>query len=184
MRVRLSEQQSISLRTCLALVFARWIARARNRVVVESFVDYTTDEGKAVSGLSTLLVTELGRLRGLYEQVTELAVPTAVGGGGQGGFSRGKGAASFLAGAADGVTSVLEGAIASDASFAVGPAKIPLGPVLAFFNRLTRGPRLVGAVHLTEAGGGPTLTAQLVGGSTKGTWRVDHGQEPESAEQR
>jgi hypothetical protein len=167
-----------------ALLFVRWISHARERVVVESFVDYTTEESKAVSGLSTLLVTELGRLRGLYEQVTELAIPTAVGVERQGGFSRGKEAASFLTVAADDVTSVLEGAVASDAKVEVGPAKLSLGPLLAFVNRVTRGPRVVGAVHLTEAGGGPTLTAQLVGAGAKGTWRVDHGEEPESAEQR
>lgn len=168
----------------LAVSFVRWIGNARERVVVESFVDFTKDNATAVSGLSTLLVTELGRLRELYHQIDDLSVPTAVGVERHGGFGRGKEAAGFLTVSADDVTDVLEGAVASDARIEVGPAKIPIGPVLAFFNRLTRGPRLTGSVHLTEAGGGPTLTAQLIGKESSGTWRVDQAREPESPEQR
>jgi tetratricopeptide (TPR) repeat protein len=168
----------------LGVLFVRWIGHARERVVVESFVDFTKDNAKAVSGLSTLLVTELGRLRELYQQIDDLSVPTAVGVERHGGFGRGKDAASFLTVSADDVTDVLEGAIASDARVEVGPAKIPIGPLLAFVNRLTRGPRVVGSVHLTEAGGGPTITAQLVSRESGGTWRVDQPREPESPEQR
>lgn len=168
----------------IAVSFVRWISNARERVVVEGFVDFTKDNATAVSGLSTLLVTELGRLRELYHQIDDLSVPTAVGVEQHGGFGRGKEAAGFLTVSADDVTNVLEGAIASDARIEMGPAKIPIGPVLAFFNRLTRGPRVTGSVHLTEAGGGPTLTAQLVGKESSGTWRVDQPREPESPEQR
>jgi tetratricopeptide (TPR) repeat protein len=168
----------------IVVLFVRWISSARNRVVVEGFVDFTKDNATAVSGLSTLLVTELGRLRDLYDQIDDLSVPTAVGVEQHGGFGRGKEAAGFLTVSADDVTNVLEGAIASDARIEMGPAKIPIGPVLAFFNRLTRGPRLTGSVHLTEAGGGPTLTAQLIGKESSGTWRVDQPHEPESPEQR
>jgi tetratricopeptide (TPR) repeat protein len=168
----------------LGALLVRWITSARGRIVVEPFVDYTTDEGKAVSGLATLLVTELGRLRALYEQGNELTVPTAVGVEAQGGFNRENDAASFLMVGADDASSVLEGAIASDATVGFGGVQLPLGFILAAVNRVTRGPRVVGAVHLTEASGGPTLTAQLVGRRTRGTWRVDQAQEPESAEER
>lgn len=168
----------------LALVVLRWLSRARKRVVVESFVDYTQDDATAVGGLSTLLVTELGRLRELYREDPEASIPTAVGVERQGGFGRGKEAAAFLTASADDVSDVLEGAVASDARLEVGPARIPIGPLLAVMNRLVRGPRLIGSVHMTESGGGPTLTAHLVGGGNPGTWRVDLGREPSSAEQR
>ena len=39
-------------------------------------------------------------------------------------------------------------------------------------------------MHLTEAGGGPTLTAQLVDKELTGTWRVDQKREPESEAER
>jgi tetratricopeptide (TPR) repeat protein len=166
------------------VVFMRWLSRARERVVVDGFVDHTTEDATAVSGLSDMLVTELTRLRELYRRVNAGAIPTAVGVERQGGFSRGKEAAPFLSVTADDVTDVLEGAVASDVRVEFGPAKIPIGPILGVFNRMVRRPRIIGSVHRTEAGGGPTLTAQLVGGNVAGTWRVDQEQEPESAAQR
>lgn len=168
----------------LAVLFARWLLRARNRVVVESFVDFTKEEATAVSGLSTLLVTELGRLRGLYHQIDDLSVPTAVGVERHGGFGRGKEAGDFLTVSADDRTDVLQSVVSSDTTVQLGPAKIPIGPILNFLGRLARGPRVVGSVHLTEAGGGPTLTAQLVDKELNGTWRVDQEREPESEAER
>lgn len=168
----------------LFLVALFGISRARHRVVIQPFIDYTAEEEKAVSGLATLLVTELGRLRELYQEVNELSVPTAVGFERSGGFDRAKDAASFLTVSADQGDAVLEGVVASDASIGAGPLRIPLGPLIAMVNRLTRGPRVVGTVHLTEAGGGPTLTAQLVGAPRGGTWRVDEETQPQTAEQR
>jgi tetratricopeptide (TPR) repeat protein len=168
----------------LVVLFGRWLLRARDRVVVESFVDFTKDEATAVSGLSTLLVTELGRLRGLYRQIDDLSVPTAVGVERHGGFGRGKEAGDFLTVSADDRTDVLQSVVSSDTSLQLGPAKIPIGPIFNFLGRLARGPRVVGSVHLTEAGGGPTLTAQLVGKELSGTWRVDQKREPESEAER
>jgi tetratricopeptide (TPR) repeat protein len=168
----------------LAVLFARWLLRARNRVIVEGFVDFTKDEATAVSGLSTLLVTELGRLRGLYHQIDDLSVPTAVGVERHGGFGRAKEAGDFLTVSADDRTDVLQSVVSSDTSVQLGPAKIPIGPLLNFLGRLARGPRVIGSVHLTEAGGGPTLTAQLVDKEVGGTWRVDQEREPESEAER
>lgn len=168
----------------LAVLFGRWLLRARDRVVVESFVDFTKDEATAVSGLSTLLVTELGRLRGLYHQIDDLSIPTVVGVERHGGFGRGKEAGDFLTVSADDRTDVLQSVVSSDTSLQLGPAKIPVGPILNFLGRLARGPRVVGSVHLTEAGGGPTLTAQLVDKELSGTWRVDQKREPESEAER
>ena len=165
-------------------MFMRWLSRARQRVLIEGFIDHTKEDATAVSGLSTLLVTELTRLQELYRQVSADAVPTAVGTEQQGGFGRGKEAAPFLTVSADSVGDVLEGAVASDARLELGPAKIPIGPMLGLLNRVVRGPRVVGSVHRTEASGGPTLTAQLVGVTPSGTWRVDHVHEPESAAER
>jgi hypothetical protein len=168
----------------LGVYFGCWLLRARDRVVVESFVDFTKEEATAVSGLSTLLVTELGRLRGLYHQIDDLSIPKAVGVERHGGFGRGKEAGDFLTVSADDRTDVLQSVVSSDTSLQLGPAKIPIGPIFSFLGRLARGPRVVGSVHLTEAGGGPTLTAQLIDKQLGGTWRVDQKREPESEAER
>jgi tetratricopeptide (TPR) repeat protein len=163
----------------------RALVRARSRVVVQQFVDYTQGDATAVQGMATLLVADLSRLRQLYRVVNEdLSVPLAVGVERRGGFGRGKDAGSFLTVQAEEVTDVLSGAVASEAKAEVGPIYIPIGAVLAALGRLMRGPRVVGSVHRTEAGGGPTLTAQIVGSGPVLTWRVDHAANGEQAKTR
>lgn len=159
----------------LALLFLRWFTRARERMVVDEFVDFTSEDAKAVSGLATLLVTELSRLRDLYHNVNdELSVPITVGVHEQG-ASAGQDhePGSFLTVRADDVGEVLNGAVASESKLSVGPLLIPVGTVFALLGRVARGPRILGSVHRTKAGGGPTLTAQIVGGAGSFTWRVD-----------
>ena len=163
----------------------RALVRARSRVVVQQFVDYTQGDATAVQGMATLLVAELSRLRQLYRVVNEdLSVPLAVGVERRGGFGRGKDAGSFLTVQAEEVTDVLSGAVASEAKAEVGPILIPIGAVLAALGRLMRGPRVVGSVHRTEAGGGPTLAAQIVGSGPVLTWRVDQAANGEQAKTR
>ena len=71
----------LNLVIAFALLMAiRMFTQARRRVVVENFVDYTKDAETAVNGLATLLVAELGRLRGLYDHVNQqLSVSRSVG---------------------------------------------------------------------------------------------------------
>jgi tetratricopeptide (TPR) repeat protein len=157
-----------------AALLVRWLLKARRRYVIEQFVDYTTAESKAVGGLATLLVTELGRLRELYGRVNEqLAVPTSVGVRSQSGTSGGSEAGAFLTVRADDVSNVLESAVASEAKLDVGPVKLPIGPFIAALGRLVRGPRVLGSVHWDESGGGPTLTAHVIGTSDSYSWRID-----------
>jgi tetratricopeptide (TPR) repeat protein len=163
----------------------RALVRARSRVVVQQFVDYTQGDATAVQGMATLLVAELSRLRQLYRVVNDdLSVPLAVGVERRGGFGRGKDAGSFLTVQAEEVTDVLSSAVASEAKAEVGPVMIPIGAVLAALGRLMRGPRVVGSVHRTDAGGGPTLAAQIVGSGPVLTWRVDHAANGEQAKTR
>ena len=156
-------------------LFVRALVRARNRVVIDQFVDYTQDDCTAVKGLATLLVDELNSLSQLYRDVNErLSVPLAVGAEQRGGFGRGKEAGTFLTVRADDVSDLLQGGVAAEVKVDVGGVLIPVGAVLALLGRLVRGPRVIGSVHRTAAGGGPTLTAQLVGRGPVLTWRVDH----------
>ena len=157
------------------LLTLRWFVRARERVIVEEFVDYTSQDATAVSGLAMLLVSELSRLRELYGRVNEeLSTPLSVGArpGGARDHSSGE-PGSFLSVRADEVTEVLSGAVASESKVTFAGITIPIGFVLSLVGRLARGPRVIGSVHLTDAGGGPTVTAQIVGRGSNFTWRVD-----------
>ena len=157
------------------LLTLRWFVRARERVIVEEFVDYTSQDATAVSGLAMLLVSELSRLRELYGRVNEeLSTPLSVGArpGGAREHSSGEPGA-FLSVRADEVTEVLSGAVASESKVTFAGITIPIGFVLSLVGKLARGPRVIGSVHLTDAGGGPTVTAQIVGRGSNFTWRVD-----------
>ena len=157
-----------------AALALRWFMRARERVIIEEFVDYTTSDAKAVGGLAALLVTELSRLRELYGHVNDqLSTPMSVGVRERGGSEGSTEPGAFLSVRADEVTEVLSGAVASESKMTVGGITIPIGFVMSVLGRLARGPRVLGSVHLTEAGGGPTVTAQIVGRGGNLTWRVD-----------
>jgi tetratricopeptide (TPR) repeat protein len=160
------------------LLTLRWLVRARERVIVEEFVDYTSKDATAVSGLAMLLVTELSRLRELYGRVNdELSTPLSVGAGPGGPRETSAGEpGSFLSVRADEVTEVLSGAVASESKLSFAGFTIPIGVVLSLLGRVARGPRVIGSVHFTEAGGGPTVTAQIVGRGTNFTWRIDAAQ--------
>jgi tetratricopeptide (TPR) repeat protein len=159
-----------------ALMVLRWLARARERVVIDDFIDYTTSDAKAVGGLATLLATELSRLRSLYASVNEtLSVPVAVGVEAQAPGGPPTQAGAFLAVRADDVSETLKAVVASEAKLTLGPFLIPIGNLMAVLGRLVRGPRVLGSVHRTEAGGGPTVAAQIVGRPPAWTWRVDGG---------
>jgi tetratricopeptide (TPR) repeat protein len=173
---RLSNLWSVEsvLGVAAAILAVRWLIRARERVVVEEFVDYTNSDAQAVKGLSTLLVTELSRLRELYGRVNDqLSTPLSVGVQRRGGTVRGTEPGAFLSVRADDVTGVLNDAIATESTVQVGGFKIPIGLLLALVGRLARGPRIIGSVHYTDAAGGPTLTAQVVGRGKSRQWRVD-----------
>jgi tetratricopeptide (TPR) repeat protein len=156
------------------LIPTRWIIRARERVVVDDFVDFTTDDAQAVSGLATLLATELSRLRDLYTSINHtLAVPVAVGVHSQEAAGRAAEPGAFQTVRADDLSDMLSATVASEAKISVGPLLVPIGTFVALFGRLVRGPRVLGSVHRTDSGGGPILTAQIVGGRDRRTWRVD-----------
>jgi len=157
-----------------AILTLRWVVQARERVVVEEFVDYSHADGKAVSGLATLLIAELSRLQELYSRVNdELSTPMSVGVGGRGGAGQGRQPGAFLSVSADEVGNTLSDAIATETTVSFGGIKIPIGFVLSVVGRLARGPRVAGSLHFTDAAGGPTLTAQIVGRGQSHQWRVD-----------
>ena len=173
-------------------VALRLFARARRRLIIEAFVDYTKRDGDAntdpaartnpdttkVAGLATLLGTELGSLHELFRRVDTQAFPAAVGVERRGGFGRAKEPGCFLTATGDGLTTALEGAVASDTTVQIGLVKLPLWPLLSLLNQLGRGPRLVGSLHSAGPNGAPTLTAQLVRGRVGGMWRVSAGRVP------
>jgi tetratricopeptide (TPR) repeat protein len=171
------------------LAFVRWLDRARTRVVVDDFVDYLRKpEGESAPGLSSLLVVELARLHELYQVVDEQrARPQAVSAQQHAYFDEEKDAveqadsdptvtnkqpldapAPIRAAEAD---DALRGAVSVEAKVSLGPVSIPVGALLALAGGLARGPRVVGTVHKVE--GKLIVTARMVGGQGRYTWRVD-----------
>ena len=156
------------------ILAVRWLVRARERVVVEEFVDYTNNDAQAVKGLATLLVAELSRLHELYGHVNDqLSTPMSVGVQQRGGAGAGTEPGAFLSVRADDVTGTLNDAIATESKVQVGGITIPIGFVLSLLGRVARGPRIIGSLHYTDALGAPTLTAQIVGRGKGQQWRVD-----------
>jgi tetratricopeptide (TPR) repeat protein len=159
-----------------ALLVVRWLAQARKRVVIQEFVDYTTKDEQAVKGLGTLLVAELSRLHDLYGRVNDqLSSPLSVGVQHRGGTGAGGEPGAFLSVRADDLTGTLDDAIATEAKVQFAGVTIPIGFVFSIVGRIARGPRIMGSLHYTDAVGGPTLTAQLVGGAKGHQWRVETG---------
>jgi tetratricopeptide (TPR) repeat protein len=155
-----------------AVLAWRWLAAARDRVVIEDFVDFrdgTSAQPQAVKGLSTLLVAELGRLHELYGRVNDqLSTPLSLG-------VRRRGAAgtepgSFLSVRADDVTGALNDAVASETRIQVGGINLPVGFLLGLVGRFARGPRIMGSVHPDG-----TVTAQVVGPGGGRQWQVKTG---------
>ena len=153
-----------------AVLAWRWLASARNRVVIEDFVDFrdgTNAQPQAVKGLSTLLVAELGRLHELYGRVhAQLSTPLSLG-------VRRRGAAgtepgSFLSVRADDVTGALNDAVASETRIQVGGINLPVGFLLGLVGRFARGPRIMGSVHPDG-----TVTAQVVGPGGGRQWQIE-----------
>jgi tetratricopeptide (TPR) repeat protein len=162
------------------ILVVRWVMRARRRVVVEGFADYTRDDGQAVKGLATLLIAELSRLHELYGRVNEeLSTPMSV--QARGGAAPGTDLGAFVSVTADELTAVLDDAVATETTVAFAGVKIPIGWIMSVLGRIARGPRIVGSLHHTEATGGPVLTAQLVGGRQPRQWRVDASAQDDDA---
>ncbi len=159
----------------LLLAFLVGVWRARTRVVVERFVDYSrpdeVDERPA-HGLSALLVGELAALRKLYHAVDESRVIGAAVGSDQ----RAQPVQATVQ--VDDVGGFLENAASSESKISIGPLVLPLGTVLALFGRLAQGPRMGGGLHVVraESDGAPVdvalLTAYLSSPGRLHHWRV------------
>ncbi len=155
----------------------RLLVHYRKVVIVEGFLDCTDGNVAATRGLAPLLVVELARLQELFRRNEIDRSILAVGGE----FGKLREAADFLTAGAEGLERVLENPVASGAEAQVGPVKLPIGVMLSLLNRLASGPRVLGSVYETTAGGGPTLTVQLVGGRAPvRSWRIDGRSDSES----
>lgn len=140
--------------------------RARGRTVIEDFADNTGDKNStASSGLSTLLVAELARLRDLYRVVEEdrprESLATDI--------SAGKPIEATVQ--VQDVSEFLKGAVSAESKVSLGPFQIPLGFFLALLGRLVQGPRIIGSLH--QEGSHLILVVQMSGTPPPNTWRVD-----------
>lgn len=137
----------LALYVLIAFLLTLW--RARNRVVVERFVDFSQtddkDEPRIAHGLSAMLVAKLTELRELYEEVDESrAISTAV-------QSTQPIQATVQL---EDVTEFLQNAATADSKVSVGPLVLPVGTIFALFGRMVQGPRLIGGLSILHRAGG------------------------------
>jgi tetratricopeptide (TPR) repeat protein len=177
-----------------ALVFAGalWtLWTARRRIVVEQFVDWTTDAHKPdPRGVASLVVIELAALRELYTDVDQRRLPASD----LGATGTSTETARTLIGTAVQSNKPLDATIqvedvgqfletaTTESTIGVGPIQLPIGMLLGLAGRLARGPRLAGGIHV-EAGT-LTLAAQVSSAEGVRAWRVQRPLAERSNDQR
>jgi succinate dehydrogenase hydrophobic anchor subunit len=154
------------------LVLILWVWRARKRVVIEDFTDYTRNPSKSASaGLATLLVVRLAQLQELYRVVDEQRALSTEAKSNQ---------AIDATIKVEDVSNFLSSAISAQSKFSLGPVEIPVGTLMSLLGRLVQGPRILGSVH--KDNDVLILTAQRVGYETAYSWRVDRKLLPSTAD--
>ncbi len=145
------------------IVLLWWAWRARKRVVIEDFTDYTMNPPESDSrGLATLLVVRLAQLQELYRVVDEQrALSTEA--------KTNQPIDATLK--VEDVSQFLTSAISAQSKFSLGPLQIPVGTLMSLVGRLVQGPRILGSLHKDKDV--LILTAQRVGDQTAYSWRVD-----------
>ncbi len=146
------------------LLFLLWWAwKAKKRVVIEDFMDYTMNPPESDSrGLATLLVVRLAQQQELYRVVDEQRALSTTAKSNQVIDATLK---------VEDVSDFLSGAISAKSEFSLGPLKIPVGTLMSLIGRLVQGPRILGSLHKDKDV--LILTAQRVGDQTAYSWRVE-----------
>lgn len=155
----------------LAVLLFYAVYRARRRIVITEFADYTRNpelEGCG-KGLGSRLRNELASIKTLYQTIDEAMPP------------RNGQVVRVTVGVED-VLKPLEDVIGPDAVAEVGSWKISFGFFLRLVGWMVRGPRITGSLH--QEGNNLLLVADLAGGGLSGTWRVSSVEEPPSDEPR
>ncbi len=142
----------------LAVLLMYAVYRARRRIVIMEFADYTEDAdlkgcGK---GLASRVRNELASITTLYRTIDEAMPPQ-------------KGQVVRVTVGVEDVLDSLKDIIGPDSSADLG-LKIPFGALVRGIGWLVRGPRLTGSLH--KEGDHFLILADLSGGSMSGTWRV------------
>jgi hypothetical protein len=168
-----------------ALLLAWFAAKAKTRVVIETFEDHTTSSAAAeeprsgaavdsrdsaaatgdrsdphpldVSGIAGLLATKLAEMRNVYQLLEEpLGRPRP---------GPVEGAVQL-----EDIGDVLRSAFTTQSHVSVGPITLPFGGVMALLSRLMQAPRLRGAIHGSNSH--LTLTAHLTMRGHDYVWSV------------
>ncbi len=156
----------------VALLLVWFAAKAKKRVVIETFQDHTTatsqpGEGTAkerpdphrpdASGMAGLLATELAEMRIVYQLLEEPLGRPRPGGV--------EGAVQL-----EDIGDVLRSAFTAQSNLTIGPLVLPFGGFMALLSRLMQAPRLRGAIYGDETG--LTLTAALTMQGHDYAWTV------------
>ncbi len=144
----------------LLLVMIRGAYKARKRIVILPFDDYTIDDSKPgqqssaqsqqgnIEGLASRLRSELASLTKLYKVIDE-ASPTCEGTGGL--SATPEGTRGLSVGVED-IGEALKGAVDADTKVSLGPFSMPISWLLTTSAHLVQGPRLSGSLHRASQG--------------------------------
>jgi tetratricopeptide (TPR) repeat protein len=143
--------------TLLYLPFA--VYRARRRLAIADFADYSGDPKQTafVKGLASRMRTELATISTMYGAL-------------DGAWSSRPRQLVDLIPEAQDPGDFLRDAVTSDDKVSLGPARIPLRPVVTALSRLMQGPRLRGSLH--RSGSGWLLVAEVSGWGPSRSWTV------------
>ncbi|HEX4963933.1 MAG TPA: DUF6064 family protein [Thermoanaerobaculia bacterium] len=153
------------------LIFLYVVRRARQRLVILDFDNYTGDEKLNVSGrgLASRLRNELAGISALYQLIDEAlplpsgrVIPVTIG------VEDSLGTFHDVAG--------------PDATFHIWKLEIPVGLLLRLLGRLVGGPRLTGSLH--RQGDELFLLADYTGGGRIASWRIPAHELPAEKNER
>jgi len=150
-----------SLAALALLWLLAWGLKARQRIFVASFEDFTGDSSmkEFISGLPRLLLNELGVIRQLHQDVNEAGAAVV------------REHATEATIRVQDVGETLQKAVTSESKVKLWGIEIPVGALLGLFGRFTQGPQLSGSIYSQD--GEITLIARLEGAGYPGTdWRV------------
>ncbi|HWM93270.1 MAG TPA: DUF6064 family protein [Thermoanaerobaculia bacterium] len=143
----------------LSLILLLAIYRARKRIVISEFLNYTGDKDldNLAKGLASRLYNELSSITSLYRTIDEAMPPQ-------------KGNVVGVTVGVEDVLKSLDDIVGPDSSVKLGKFEIPIGLLLRGLSRIVRGPTLTGSLH--KEGQDYLVVAHLAGGGLSGTWRV------------
>ena len=134
--------------------------KARTRIVIDEFTDFSKILNCSSNGIQSLLANELQRIKNLYSEDYEDTIIKR---------TKQEKDQTFFPIQVDQVSDLLKEASSSDATLTMGPLSVPIGIIFKILGSIFMGPRISGGLHLYDEQ--IILTARMTGRYSR-SWRV------------